>query len=238
MNIDQKKIKVLIVEDDKSIREALRYNLISENYSVKYEQDGISAINTILSENFDIILLDIMLPGLDGLEVCKRIRYENVNTPIIILTAKETEIDKVLGLDLGADDYVSKPFSMPELLARIKANLRRDKLVIDKNKIISKKQFTHLGINIDLDKRQIKINNKEFFFRNKEFDLIYLLMSNPGKVFTREKLVQDIWGFKYLGDTRTVDVHIRWIREKIEHNTKIPNKIITVRGVGYKSNVE
>jgi len=238
LNIDQKKIKVLIVEDDKSIREALRYNLISENYSVKYEQDGISAINTILSENFDIILLDIMLPGLDGLEVCKRIRYENVNTPIIILTAKETEIDKVLGLDLGADDYVSKPFSMPELLARIKANLRRDKLVIDKNKIISKKQFTHLGINIDLDKRQIKINNKEFFFRNKEFDLIYLLMSNPGKVFTREKLVQDIWGFKYLGDTRTVDVHIRWIREKIEHNTKIPNKIITVRGVGYKSNVE
>jgi DNA-binding response OmpR family regulator len=238
LNIDQKKIKVLIVEDDKSIREALRYNLISENYSVKYEQDGISAINTILSENFDIILLDIMLPGLDGLEVCKRIRYENVNTPVIILTAKETEIDKVLGLELGADDYVSKPFSMPELLARIKANLRRDKLVIDKNKIISKKQFTHLGINIDLDKRQIKINNKEFFFRNKEFDLLYLLMSNPGKVFTREKLVQDIWGFKYLGDTRTVDVHIRWIREKIEHNTKIPNKIITVRGVGYKSNVE
>lgn len=238
MNIDQKKIKVLIVEDDKSIREALRYNLISENYRVKYEQDGISAINTILSEEFDIILLDIMLPGLDGLEVCKRIRYEKVNTPVIILTAKETEIDKILGLELGADDYVSKPFSMPELLARIKANLRRNKLVIDENKIISKKQFTHLGINIDLDKRQVKINNKEFFFRNKEFDLIYLLMSNPGKVFTREKLVQDIWGFEYLGDTRTVDVHIRWIREKIEHNTKIPNKIITVRGVGYKSNVE
>lgn len=238
MNIDQNKIKVLIVEDDKSIREALRYNLISENYSVKYEQDGISAINTILSEEFDIILLDIMLPGLDGLEVCKRIRYEKVNTPVIILTAKETEIDKVLGLELGADDYVSKPFSMPELLARIKANLRRNKLVIDENKIISKKQFTHLGINIDLDKRQVKINNKEFYFRNKEFDLIYLLMSNPGKVFTRDKLVQDIWGFEYLGNTRTVDVHIRWIREKIEHNTKIPNKIITVRGVGYKSNVE
>ena len=238
MNIDQKKIKVLIVEDDKSIREALRYNLISENYRVKYEQDGISAINTILSEEFDIILLDIMLPGLDGLEVCKRIRYEKVNTPVIILTAKETEIDKVLGLELGADDYVSKPFSMPELLARIKANLRRNKLVIDENKIISKKQFTHLGINIDLDKRQVKINNKEFYFRNKEFDLIYLLMSNPGKVFTRDKLVQDIWGFEYLGNTRTVDVHIRWIREKIEHNTKIPNKIITVRGVGYKSNVE
>ena len=238
MNIDQTKIKVLIVEDDKSIREALRYNLISENYSVKYEQDGISAINTILSEEFDIILLDIMLPGLDGLEVCKRIRYEKVNTPVIILTAKETEIDKVLGLELGADDYVSKPFSMPELLARIKANLRRNKLVIDENKIISKKQFTHLGINIDLDKRQVKINNKEFYFRNKEFDLIYLLMSNPGKVFTRDKLVQDIWGFEYLGNTRTVDVHIRWIREKIEHNTKIPNKIITVRGVGYKSNVE
>ena len=238
MNIDQNKIKVLIVEDDKSIREALRYNLISENYSVKYEQDGISAINTILSEEFDIILLDIMLPGLDGLEVCKRIRYEKVNTPVIILTAKETEIDKILGLELGADDYVSKPFSMPELLARIKANLRRNKLVIDENKIISKKQFTHLGINIDLDKRQVKINNKEFYFRNKEFDLIYLLMSNPGKVFTRDKLVQDIWGFEYLGNTRTVDVHIRWIREKIEHNTKIPNKIITVRGVGYKSNVE
>ena len=237
MNIDTNKIRVLIVEDDKSIREALRYNLIAENYSVKYEENGISAINTILSEEFDIILLDLMLPGLDGLEVCKRIRYENVDTPVIILTAKETELDKVLGLDLGADDYVSKPFSMPELLARIKSNLRRNKFVKDKNKIISKKQFTHLGINIDLDKRQIKIKEKDVFFRNKEFDLIYLLMSNPGKVFTRENLVQDIWGFKYLGDTRTVDVHIRWIREKIEENTKIPNKIITVRGVGYKSNV-
>ena len=218
MNIDTNIIKVLIVEDDKGIREALRYNLIAENYSVKYEEDGISAIDTILSEDFDIILLDIMLPGLDGLEVCKRIRYENVDTPVIILTAKETEIDKVLGLELGADDYVSKPFSMPELLARIKSNLRRNKLVKDKNRISSKKLFTHLGIDIDLDKRQIKINNEDVFFRNKEFDLIYLLMSNPGKVFTREKLVQDIWGFEYLGDTRTVDVHIRWIREKIEEN--------------------
>ncbi|MDG2101891.1 MAG: response regulator transcription factor [Dehalococcoidia bacterium] len=229
---------MLIVEDDKSIREALRYNLIAENYLVKYEEDGISAINTILSEEFDIILLDIMLPGLDGLEVCKRIRYENIDTPVIILTAKETEIDKILGLELGADDYVSKPFSMPELLARIKSNLRRNKLVKDKNKIISKKQFTHLGIDIDLDKRQIKINEEDVFFRNKEFDLIYLLMSNPGKVFTRESLVQDIWGYKYLGDTRTVDVHIRWIREKIEENSKTPKKIITVRGVGYKSNVD
>ena len=238
MNIDTNIIKVLIVEDDKGIREALRYNLIAENYSVKYEEDGISAIDTILSEDFDIILLDIMLPGLDGLEVCKRIRYENVDTPVIILTAKETEIDKVLGLELGADDYVSKPFSMPELLARIKSNLRRNKLVKDKNRISSKKLFTHLGINIDLDKRQIKINNKDVFFRNKEFDLIYLLMSNPGKVFTREKLVQDIWGFEYLGDTRTVDVHIRWIREKIEENSNNPKKIITVRGVGYKSNVD
>lgn len=238
MNIDKNKIRVLIVEDDKSIREALRYNLIAENYLVKYEEDGISAINTILSEEFDIILLDIMLPGLDGLEVCKRIRYENIDTPVIILTAKETEIDKILGLELGADDYVSKPFSMPELLARIKSNLRRNKLVKDKNKIISKKQFTHLGIDIDLDKRQIKINEEDVFFRNKEFDLIYLLMSNPGKVFTRESLVQDIWGYKYLGDTRTVDVHIRWIREKIEENSKTPKKIITVRGVGYKSNVD
>ena len=238
MNIDKNKIRVLIVEDDKSIREALRYNLIAENYLVKYEEDGISAINTILSEEFDIILLDIMLPGLDGLEVCKRIRYENIDTPVIILTAKETEIDKILGLELGADDYVSKPFSMPELLARIKSNLRRNKLVKDKNKIISKKQFIHLGIDIDLDKRQIKINEEDVFFRNKEFDLIYLLMSNPGKVFTRESLVQDIWGYKYLGDTRTVDVHIRWIREKIEENSKTPKKIITVRGVGYKSNVD
>ena len=238
MIIDENKIRVLIVEDDKSIREALRYNLIAENYFVKYEEDGISGINTILSEEFDIILLDIMLPGLDGLEVCKRIRYENIDTPVIFLTAKGTEIDTVLGLELGADDYVSKPFSMPELLARITSNLRRNKLVNNKNKIISKKQFTHLGIDIDLDKRQIKINDEDIFFRNKEFDLIYLLMSNPGKVFTREILVQDIWGFEYLGDTRTVDVHIRWIREKIEENSKIPQKIITVRGVGYKSNVD
>ena len=120
MTTETEKVKVLIVEDDKNIREALRYNLIAENYSVTYEEDGINALETILSEEFDVILLDIMLPGINGLDICKRVRFENINTPIIILTAKETEIDKVLGLELGADDYVSKPFSMPELLARIK----------------------------------------------------------------------------------------------------------------------
>ena len=124
MTTETEKVKVLIVEDDKNIREALRYNLIAENYSVTYEEDGINALETILSEEFDVILLDIMLPGINGLDICKRVRFENINTPIIILTAKETEIDKVFGLELGADDYVSKPFSMPELLARIKANVR------------------------------------------------------------------------------------------------------------------
>ena len=238
MTTETEKVKVLIVEDDKNIREALRYNLIAENYSVTYEEDGINALETILSEEFDVILLDIMLPGINGLDICKRVRFENINTPIIILTAKETEIDKVLGLELGADDYVSKPFSMPELLARIKANVRRTKKLFENTRSLSKKYFTHLGITIDTDKRQVLYDDNEILFRPKEFELLYKLLSNPGKVFTREQLVQDIWGFEYFGDTRTVDVHIRWIREKIEENSQKPTKIITLRGVGYKSNVE
>ena len=232
------KAKVLIVEDDKSIREALRYNLIAENYSVSYEKDGMNALDNILENHYDIILLDIMLPNLDGIEICKRVRFEKINTPIIMLTAKDTDIDKILALELGADDYVSKPFSMPELLARIKAVIRRSQFVSDNLKSISKKQFTHLDVYFDLDKRLISVDGQEKFFRPKEFDLTYLLMSNPGKVFTREKLVQEIWGFEYFGDTRTVDVHIRWIREKIENNNSKPKKILTVRGVGYKANVE
>ena len=238
MTTETEKVKVLIVEDDKNIREALRYNLIAENYSVTYEEDGINALETILSEEFDVILLDIMLPGINGLDICKRVRFENINTPIIILTAKETEIDKVLGLELGADDYVSKPFSMPELLARIKANVRRTKKLFENTRTLSKKHFTHLAITIDTDKRQVLYDDNEILFRPKEFELLYKLLSNPGKVFTREQLVQDIWGFEYFGDTRTVDVHIRWIREKIEENSQKPTKIITLRGVGYKSNVE
>ena len=238
MTTETEKVKVLIVEDDKNIREALRYNLIAENYSVTYEEDGINALETILSEEFDVILLDIMLPGINGLDICKRVRFENINTPIIILTAKETEIDKVLGLELGADDYVSKPFSMPELLARIKANVRRTKKLFENTRSLSKKHFTHLEITIDTDKRQVLYDDNEILFRPKEFELLHKLMSNPGKVFTREQLVQDIWGFEYFGDTRTVDVHIRWIREKIEENSQKPTKIITLRGVGYKSNVE
>lgn len=238
MTTETEKVKVLIVEDDKNIREALRYNLIAENYSVSYEEDGINALETILSEEFDIILLDIMLPGINGLDICKRVRFENINTPIIILTAKETEIDKVLGLELGADDYVSKPFSMPELLARIKSNVRRSKKLFENTRSLSKKYINHLGITIDTDKRQVLYDDNEILFRPKEFELLHKLMSNPGKVFTREQLVQDIWGFEYFGDTRTVDVHIRWIREKIEENSQKPTKIITLRGVGYKSNVE
>ena len=238
MTTKTEKVKVLIVEDDKNIREALRYNLIAENYSVSYEEDGINALETILSEEFDVILLDIMLPGINGLDICKRVRFENINTPIIILTAKETEIDKVLGLELGADDYVSKPFSMPELLARIKSNVRRSKKLFENTRSLSKKHINHLGITIDTDKRQVLYDDNEILFRPKEFELLHKLMSNPGKVFTREQLVQDIWGFEYFGDTRTVDVHIRWIREKIEENSQKPTKIITLRGVGYKSNVE
>ena len=133
------KPKVLIVEDDKNIRDALRYNLIAENFSVTFEENGIKALDLILEQDFDIILLDLMLPGIDGIEICKRIRYENINTPIIIITAKDSDIDKVLGLEIGADDYVSKPFSMPELLARIKANLRRNLIAFENYKSVSKK---------------------------------------------------------------------------------------------------
>ena len=212
--------------------------MIAQGFNVEFTGDGISAIETLLNKTFDIILLDLMLPGIDGLEICKRLRSEHVDTPIIILTAKDNEIDKIVGLELGADDYVSKPFSMPELLARIKANLRRNLIKLEKTKSITRKQFTHLDTFIDLDKRIVKINDKNIFFRPKEFDLLNKLMSNPGKVFTREKLIEEIWGFQYFGDTRTVDVHIRWIREKIESDSEQPQKILTVRGFGYKSKLE
>ena len=159
------KAKVLIIEDEKSIREALRYNLIAENYSVSYEEDGMNALDNILENDYDIILLDIMLPNLDGIEICKRARFENINVPIIMLTAKDTDIDKILALELGADDYVSKPFSMPELLARIKAVIRRSQFVSDNLKSISKNQFTHLDVYFDLDKRLISVDGQEMFFR-------------------------------------------------------------------------
>ena len=212
--------------------------MIAQGFNVEFTGDGISAIETLLNKTFDIILLDLMLPGIDGLEICKRLRSEHVDTPIIILTAKDNEIDKIVGLELGADDYVTNPFSMPELLARINANLRRNLIKLEKTKSITRKQFTHLDTFIDLDKRIVKINDKNIFFRPKEFDLLYKLMSNPGKVFTREKLIEEIWGFQYFGDTRTVDVHVRWIREKIELDSERPQKILTVRGFGYKSKLE
>ncbi len=229
--------KILIVEDDKSIRDALRYNLVAENHSVSIEEDGIKALDIILENQFDLILLDIMLPRLDGIEICKRARYENITTPIIMITARDSDIDTVLGLELGADDYVAKPFSMPELLARIKANIRRNKVSYENYKKSSNKFLDHLGVFVDIEKREITIDGEVKFFRPKEFDLISLLMSNPGKVYTREKLLENIWGFDYFGDTRTVDVHIRWIREKIEENSSSPKKILTVRGIGYKANL-
>ena len=228
---------ILIVDDDERLRELLKDYLTEKKLNVYISDDFENARDIMQYFIFDLVILDRMMPSGDGIKLVSIIK-DIYPTPVIMLTALGENINKIEGLKIGADDYVSKPFSMPELLARIKAVIRRNKIVSDNLRSISKKQFTHLDVYFDLDKRLISVEGQEKFFRPKEFDLAYLLMSNPGVVFTREKLVQKIWDFEYFGDTRTVDVHIRWIREKIENNNSKPKKILTVRGVGYKANVE
>ena len=235
MDRDQKTI--LIVDDEQPIREILVYNLKKEGYNVIEASDGITALNIALEQYPDLILLDIMLPKMDGLSVCKRIK-NSYNVPILMLTAKDSEIDKILGLELGADDYITKPFSVRELIARVKANLRKvANLSVTRNdNDNSKKKENKIIVNdleLDLDKFEVKIRGEIIDLTVREFEVIKFLASQPGQVVTRETLLEKVWGYEYYGDIRTVDVTVRRIREKIEKDTSSPKILITKRGVGY-----
>lgn len=221
--------KILVVDDEKPIVDILKYNLIKEGYEVVAAYDGEEAIEVAFSQNPDLVLLDIMLPKMDGFSVCKKLR-EKLLCPIIMLTAKGEEVDKVLGLELGADDYVTKPFSMRELMARIKANLRRLSLSspAEERKVIKAKD-----LEIDLSSFQVKKGGRAVELTLREFELLKFLALQPGQVFSRQKLLEEVWGYEYYGDIRTVDVTVRRLREKIEDDPSNPTYILTKRGVGY-----
>lgn len=229
--------KVLIVEDDQTMLGVLKYNLLKEGYDVITAVDGVQAVEVARSEKPELIVLDIMLPKLDGLEVCRILRKE-MTVPILMLTAKTEEIDKVVGLEIGADDYVIKPFSMRELLARIRAMLRRAGMMKHEASSIGKEAAPptiKIGdLEIDLARYQVSLGGSILELTLKEFDLLAFLVMNQGRVFSRDHLLEKVWGYDYAGGTRTVDVHIRWLRRKIEVDPSSPKRLITVRGVGYK----
>lgn len=230
---------ILIVDDEQTIVDILVYNLRKEGYNTIEASDGISAVDIALKEKPDLILLDIMLPKLDGLSVCKRIK-NSLNVPILMLTAKDGEIDKILGLELGADDYITKPFSVRELVARVKANLRKveavSKNVQTNEPVEEKKKETKISVGqleLDLDKFEVKVRGNIIDLTLREFEVLKFLASQPEQVITRETLLEKVWGYEYYGDIRTVDVTVRRIREKIEEDTSTPKILITKRGVGY-----
>ncbi len=221
--------KILIVEDDPNLLETLKYNVQKEGYDTVTATDGVQALETARINKPDLIILDIMLPKMSGFEVCRILRKEMV-VPILMLTARDDEIDKVTGLDLGADDYMTKPFSMRELLARIRAMLRR----VEIQTVIPETPLKFGDIEVDILHHIITRAGITLNLSPKEFDLLAFLAGNKGIVFSRDQLLEKVWGYEYSGDTRTVDVHIRWLREKIEDNSEEPKRLITVRGVGYK----
>ena len=235
-NINEDKKTVLIVDDEKPIVDILEYNLKKEGYNTLVANDGLSAVNIAIEKRPNIILLDIMLPKMDGLTVCKKVRTA-LNIPIIMLTAKEEEIDKILGLELGADDYVTKPFSVRELIARIKANLRKYELsgniVVENESKQNERKMIIGDLQLDIDKFEVKVRGKKVDLTVREFEVLRYLANQPGQVISRELLLEKVWGYEYFGDIRTVDVTVRRIREKIEDDTTDPKILITKRGIGY-----
>ena len=233
-NLDNKKT-ILIVDDEKPIVEILMYNLQREGYNTLEANDGLEAVNIALEKKPDLILLDIMLPKMDGLAVCKRIR-QSLNIPILMISAKDEEIDKILGLELGADDYITKPFSVRELMARIKANLRKIEANNLKDEVkdeVSSNVMKIGDLTLNLDKFEVKVKGQAVDLTLREFEVLKYLAGQPGQVVTREILLEKVWGYEYYGDIRTVDVTVRRIREKIEKDTSNPKILITKRGVGY-----
>ena len=224
--------KILIIEDEESIADLERDYLEISGFSVEIENSGDTGLKRALEEEFDLIILDLMLPKVDGFEICKRIR-ENKNTPVIMVSAKKDDIDKVRGLGLGADDYMTKPFSPSELVARVKAHLARYERLIGSN-VTDNEIIEIRGLKIDKTARRVYLNGEEKTFTTKEFDLLSFLAQNPNHVYTKEELFQNIWDMNSIGDIATVTVHIKKIREKIEINNAKPQYIETIWGVGYR----
>ena len=224
---------VLVIEDEENLLKAIKYNLEQDGYKVQSAMDGEQGLEMARQTQPSMIILDIMLPKLDGIEVCRILRRES-NVPILMLTAKSEEIDRVVGLELGADDYVTKPFSMRELMARTKAILRRYSLSASDTVKESGKVLKAGKLEVNISKHVVTLDGELLELKPREFDLLALLVENAGRALTRDQILENIWGQDYYGDTRTVDVHIRWLREKIEGDPGSPKRIITIRGVGYR----
>jgi len=226
--------KILVVEDEPSLVETLEYNLTRQGYLVRTARDGLAALETARREKPDLVLLDVMLPGMDGFEVCRNLRRDMV-VPILMLTAKDEEIDTVVGLEVGADDYMTKPFSMRELVARIKAMLRRLAMVRQTSAEEEARETIVLDdLTIDVSRRSVRRGGQDVHLKPKEFDLLTFLARHPGRVFTRNHLLERVWGYDYVGDPRTVDVHVRWLRQKLDADPRRPSLLETVRGIGYR----
>jgi DNA-binding response OmpR family regulator len=224
--------RILLVDDEPLIVKGLKYSLEKEGYITESAADGEEALNKFFAGQYDLILLDVMLPKIDGIEVCQRIREKSF-VPIIMLTAKGDDMDKIMGFEYGADDYMTKPFNILEVKARIKSILRRASMQQMVPEVQESKLLTVRDISVNLDNRSVRVGKKDVNLTAKEFDLLHLFMTNRGKVFSRETLLETIWKYDYLGDLRTVDVHIRRLREKVEHNPAQPEFILTKWGVGY-----
>ena len=229
--------KILVIEDDDTLRETLVYNLTHQEYSVQAESNGLTALGTARRDHPDLVLLDLMLPGMDGIEVCRLLRQE-MNIPILILTARDDEIDRVVGLEIGADDYITKPFSMRELMARVKAHLRRDRLIREEvaagQEIAQYDILTFDNLNLDLIRREVLLNGAPLALKPKEYDLLLFLAQHRRQALSRQFLLERVWGWDFGGGTRTVDVHVHWLRQKIERDPTDPVRIVTVRGSGYR----
>ncbi|MGB3367787.1 MAG: response regulator YycF [Acidaminobacteraceae bacterium] len=223
--------KILVVDDEKPISDIIKFNLVKEGYNVVCAFDGDEALKMVYQVNPDLVILDVMLPKLDGFQVCRKIR-ESFSMPIIMLTAKEEEVDKVLGLELGADDYITKPFGMRELIARVKANIRRLEIaVVPEDK--TSKIITSANLSINLERYEVKKDDEIIELTLREFELLKFLSTQENQIFTREQLLKDVWGYEYFGDIRTVDVTVRRLREKVEDDSSNPKFVMTKRGVGY-----
>ncbi|GAP15243.1 response regulators consisting of a CheY-like receiver domain and a winged-helix DNA-binding domain [Longilinea arvoryzae] len=234
--------KILVVDDEISLLETLAYNLQKQGYEVETAGDGLNALTLAQSAHPDLIVLDLMLPGMDGFEVCRELR-KTMNTPVLILTARDDEIDRVVGLEVGADDYLTKPFSMREFLARVKALLRRVRMI--REELTSAAQQTgstlapgnsliYGSLVIDLSRHEVRLRDQALALKPKEYELLVYFAQHQGVVLSRDLILENVWGWDFTGDSRTVDVHMRWLREKIEEDPSNPTRLITVRGAGYR----